>query len=71
MGRHPRHPPEPRNTAAVLKPECLPERARKRGVQAPLLRPSGADVVSVFHKLLSLHVKSRRRFLVPSDMNYG
>lgn len=39
--------------------------------EALLLRLPGVDVVSVFHKLLSLHVKSRRRFLVLPDMNYG
>lgn len=57
--------PGPRDTAATLR-WC----ANAASV-ALLLRLSGVDVVSVFHKLLRLHAKSRRRFLVPSDMNYG
>lgn len=36
----------------------------------PSQRARGVDVVSGFHKLLSLHVKSRRRVSAPSGMNH-
>lgn len=60
-----------RNTVVCYdtNPKCLPEIMCKRGVlgNAP---SSGVNVVSAFHKLLNLHVKSSQWFLVPSDINY-